>query len=339
MIQINPLLKSIIITLIDLLIPKKVNSIGRPVKCDEKTYIDAIFYVLTSGIGWNYIRGYPVTGDAIRKKFIYWSSYNIFKYAYVILVNIYLEFNINVDKLFLDASHIKNIFGKDCVGKNVYDRFRKSTKLSIITDVEGIPISMAVGPGNTHDSKMIKDTLKLFDDIDVTYYDTQYLIADKGYYGSNISEMICNEYKMILVTPDKRTTEEINERKLKVKQINKLNKEIIKETDKLKKYNSNKIVNNINNLVSKKKVIKNRIKKLKQKHKELNKKKRGRKTDKYKLLKDRYVVERTFSWFKKYNRLLNRKDRYISSFESFIFIGASNIVSNKLLDIYDDIHL
>ena len=323
--------------MIDLTIKKKTCLIGRPVKCTDAEYIDAIYYTLRTGTSWNYVRGYPVTGDTIRKKFIEWSSHGIFKNAYIIMVNIYLEFNIDIDKIFLDASHIKNLFGVDSVGVNVYDRFRKSTKLSIITNNDGIPISIDIKPGNVHDSKMIQNTLKLFDNIQISYYDTQYLIADKGYYGNNISKLVADEYKLKLITPDKRSTEEINTYREKINEIKQIDKKIISETNKLKNIKNNihnRIIDNINKLNNKRKLINNKIKELKLKRKNLNKKKRGRKTDKERLLRDRYVVERTFSWFKKYYRLSLRKDKYVSNFESFVFIGASNIISNKILDIY-----
>jgi transposase len=47
-------------------------------------------------------------------------------------------------------------------------------------------------------------------------------------------------------------------------------------------------------------------------------------------LKNRYIVERTFSWFKKYQRLCRRKDKLKVNFESFIFFGATNITANKI---------
>lgn len=341
---ISKLLKNILLELIDLIIPKKTTNVGRPPLCSMEIYIDAIFHVLTTGIGWNYIRGYPVSGDAVRKKFIFLASYNIFKYAYIILVNIYMELFGSIDKLYLDASHIKNLLGHDCIGKNIYDRFKNSTKLSILTDIEGIPISITINKGNIHDSQLIVDTLKLFDDMDITFYHTQYIIADKGYFGNAISETIATQYKLLLITPDRRTTEEINEHKSKLKEISKIDKQIIKNTEKINEIKKNiidtiKIKENINKLIKRKKTIMETIKKLKLRRKQLNKKKRGRKSNKEKLLHGRYVVERTFSWFKKYGRLMHRKDRYLTSFESFVFFGASNIIAKKLLYVYDDVDL
>ena len=57
---------------------------------------------------------------------------------------------------------------------------------------------------------------------------------------------------------------------------------------------------------------------------------RGRKPKHYHKLKNRFVNEHAFAWFKNYGRLFRRKDRLASIFESFIFLGASNIIANKI---------
>lgn len=51
--------------------------------------------------------------------------------------------------------------------------------------------------------------------------------------------------------------------------------------------------------------------------------------DKIKLSK-RHIVENTFSWFKKFKRLILRYDRKIENFKSFVYIGASIIISKKV---------
>lgn len=50
-------------------------------------------------------------------------------------------------------------------------------------------------------------------------------------------------------------------------------------------------------------------------------------------LKDRYIVEHSFGWFKKYQRLARRKDKLKIYFESFVFFGAINITANKIYKI------
>ena len=49
----------------------------------------------------------------------------------------------------------KNIYGKDCVGKNPTDRGRKATKLSVIVDEKGVPHSLHASEGNVSDMKLM----------------------------------------------------------------------------------------------------------------------------------------------------------------------------------------
>jgi hypothetical protein len=60
------------------------------------------------------------------------------------------------------------------------------------------------------------------------------------------------------------------------------------------------------------------------------KKKRGRKSLIEKKLEKRFIVEHSFSWFKKYKRLVLRRDSNYAIFESFVFFGAANIIANKV---------
>jgi hypothetical protein len=94
--------------------------------------------VLKEGIGWNYIRGINITSYGLRKIFNKWNSYNIFNMAYSIILDIYQEYKIDFNDLFIDGSLIKNYMGSELIGKNYYDKFKKANKLSIITDDLGV---------------------------------------------------------------------------------------------------------------------------------------------------------------------------------------------------------
>jgi len=334
--KIDSLHKSIILELVKMKFPTTDTKSGRPIKCSNSDYLDAMFYVLKEGIGWDYLKGFAVKGNTVRQKFKKWSEAGIFKSAWVILVHLYKEFKIDFDDLFVDASHIKNYNGVDMVGKNLYDRFRKSTKLSIITDDIGTPISIKCCPGNVHDIKMVID---LLDNVpfEFDHYHTQYLIADKGYVGKELEKDILKKNYLKLITPTKRTKEQVKKDKERIKKLNSVKRKL---NDKIKKNDmDNKILSKLPKYNRDKKKILENIKKNRRVIKELNKekkrlekkkKKRGRKTLKEKKLLKRFIVEHSFSWFKKYTRLRIRKDKFYTNFESFIFFGASNIVSCKL---------
>ena len=77
-VKINKLFESIVLEVIDYVTPIKNTNRGRPSTYSNKTYLDTIFYVLKEGIGWNYIRGLNITGDAIRKVYNKWVNMNVF---------------------------------------------------------------------------------------------------------------------------------------------------------------------------------------------------------------------------------------------------------------------
>ncbi len=78
-VKINSLFENIALEVINYLFPKKeTNSKGRPQKYTNKRYLKEIFYVLKEGIGWNYIKGINITGDALRKIFKKWSDKKVF---------------------------------------------------------------------------------------------------------------------------------------------------------------------------------------------------------------------------------------------------------------------
>ena len=60
---------------------------------------------------------------------------------------------------------------------------------------------------------------------------------------------------------------------------------------------------------------------------------RGSKPKNHYKLKNRYIVEHTFSWFKHYARLFRRKDKKIKMYESFIYMAASNLIANKITNL------
>ena len=49
--------------------------------------------------------------------------------------------------------------GGDDTGRNPTDRGKKGTKISALTDSTGIPLSIISAPANTHDSKLVDETL------------------------------------------------------------------------------------------------------------------------------------------------------------------------------------
>jgi len=342
-IVINQLLKELVIELVNLEFPERDMRLpGRPRTCSNEQCVEAVFEILKTGIGWEYLKSYPIKGDSIRKRIEDWNNVDIFKKAWLIMVNIHIDYGMPLDDLFIDATHIKNYNGQNVIGRNFYDRFKTSTKMTTIVDNNGIPIGITLGCGNKHDLTFVEEALDSIDIGSFNYMDCQNLIADKGYWSNDVQRNVENKYKLKLITPSMRSREEGKEEKQRIKELNsikhklrvedkKLN-EIINELQTIKDYPIDERKDNRIKMNDKLKEYKLKIKQLKatKRLKERIKKKRGRKSNKDKKLGKRYVVERTMSWFKRYDRLLIRKDKNFSSFEGFVFLGAANIVARSL---------
>jgi len=74
-------------------------------------------------------------------------------------------------------------FGGDKIGRNPTDRGKAGTKISILTDQMGGPLSVVAAGANVHDTKLLADTLDaiILERPRPTPEDPQNLCLDKGY--------------------------------------------------------------------------------------------------------------------------------------------------------------
>ena len=61
-----------------------------------------------------------------------------------------------------DTSYIKNILGRDVVGKNHTDRGRLASKLSTVTDDIGVVLLFHLFPGSKSDQKVLSETFQSY---------------------------------------------------------------------------------------------------------------------------------------------------------------------------------
>jgi transposase len=175
---------------------KKKETRGRKQFFPIYDYLDAIFYVLKSGISWRLycsINNSPYSHTSLYRFYIKLCDLDIFNLVYNRLLKKYrlkrlrsLRLN-EYERLFLDSTMIKNINGRDCIGHNHYDRNRNGTKLNVIIDDNSIPIGHVLVGANTNDSTLITPTIEKIQSL----HRNSYVIADKGY----INEKIRIKYK------------------------------------------------------------------------------------------------------------------------------------------------
>jgi len=98
------------------------------------------------------------------------------------------------------TSFIYSRNGGECV------KFNKCCKLSLITDINGIPFNIGIYGGNIHDSTIFIDQLKSKNivDIDTNNYFKEYFLADSGYDTNEIKLELENLGRIPLIPQNNR---------------------------------------------------------------------------------------------------------------------------------------
>ena len=158
--------------------------IGRPRKFDDVFVFDHIQYVLKTGCQWSAL---VVPGGSYKTIWAYfnrWSKNHVFERAFDDCVKAYKT-------ACPKGRRARNRNG--VVGRNPTDRGRKATKVSLLTDGHGTPLSMCFHRANRHDSKTLGHTLRRAEArIGIRGW-LRSVYADKGYDASSCRE-ICESF-------------------------------------------------------------------------------------------------------------------------------------------------
>lgn len=219
--------------------PNKYNFTHPNQKYSLQCILQSILFILKTGMSLN---DFEIIGK-INKKTLYnhlkfFMENEIFKLAYIEILNKYFKFN-KCQKLkfqSIDSSFIPNQYGIENIGRNKYYKNKKGYKLSLITDVNGIPFSLLVEKGSKNDAKMIDDHLNnLLIVTNSNQYRNhnrykQYLLGDKMYDTKEFREKVTNKGYSCIIDYNKRNTKDVNKiKKLKKKEKYKYKKRIIIE--------------------------------------------------------------------------------------------------------------
>ena len=175
---------------------------GRP-RCLPFPYIlDRILFVLSSGCQWSRLPVSNGSWKTIYHYFSLWSKANLFQHAYDDLLRVYSKIRPKSPIRIVDTSFVKNVFGRQCVGPSPFDRGRKATKVSTITDPTGIPLIFTFHRGNRNDSRTLFHCVskcKFLSSGDKLY-------ADKIYDTSHCREVLSQFQLQNFISKKKHTT-------------------------------------------------------------------------------------------------------------------------------------
>ena len=107
------------------------SSRGRPVSLTFQDAWDSIILILRTGMQWRSLVPKTASYITVFKTMHLWMKSNVFKTAYTNLLRLYRRQR-RTKYYCVDSTHVKNVYGRDCKGRNHADRGRFSTKLSAV---------------------------------------------------------------------------------------------------------------------------------------------------------------------------------------------------------------
>lgn len=141
--------------------------------------IDELLYFFKSGVSWRYLRS-PINSKTLFWHFSRFVKNNIFFKLFKKIVNIFKNNNNNNDNTFLiDSTTIYNKYGINKIGRNKFYKNKKTTKISLMTDINGFPLSILFMKGNYHDNHVFEKHVR--DALVIVPNKNKKIMADKAY--------------------------------------------------------------------------------------------------------------------------------------------------------------
>lgn len=156
---------------------------GRP-RNDDRHMMDAIFYVLRTGIQWKALPRSVGASSSVHDRLQQWQQAGVFRAMWVAGVLAYdRATGIEWTWQALDGAMTKAPLGGSATGPNPTDRAKSGTKRCLLTEGKGVPMAVTVAGANRHDMKMAAATLDatVVERPEPTPDTPQHVSMDKGF--------------------------------------------------------------------------------------------------------------------------------------------------------------
>jgi putative transposase len=160
---------------------KKGKAGRRP--ADNRAILNGIWYVLWTSCQWKAVHKgwFGVCSSVLHQRFQLWQQLGIFEKLMMQMVEFYdKKRHIKWKWQALDSKSCPAPLGGDQTGKNPTDRAKKGSKLHLLVDQRGAPLSLYLSGANAHD-KWFADDLIMVMVVKRPPKRKQHLCADKGY--------------------------------------------------------------------------------------------------------------------------------------------------------------
>lgn len=193
--------------------PERVGP-GRP-RADDRAALNGIWYVLWTGCQWKAIHKnwFGVCSSVIHERFQAWREQGVFEDVLREMVVYYqTEREIGWEWQSIDSKACPAPLGGENTGKNPTDRGKRGSKIHVLVDEKGAPLSLHVTGANEHDKWSADDLIM---SIVVERPDPeqveQHLCADKGYDYDDVHQVVAQEQYVSHVKHRRRRNEPLVE--------------------------------------------------------------------------------------------------------------------------------
>ena len=149
--------------------------------------------------------------------------FNILKNTYIELLKKYFKKcpNRKLKYQYTDTTCISNKYGSKLVKYNGYKKM-KCTKISLITDSNGIPFNVHIANETKCDSKILLDHFYkgMLISKKLNNKNKKFMLADSIYYVNNIKTLLFNNNYISIIPPNKKNTKYVKIEKLTKKEKN-----------------------------------------------------------------------------------------------------------------------
>ena len=118
----------------------------------------AIIFVATSGCTWAPLPPtFGPSGATARRRFAEWTQARVWaKLHRLVLDELGSRGELDWSRCAIDSVNTRALKGEDLTGPNPVDRGKKGSKIHLITDRSGLPLSVAIWGANTHDGQALQ---------------------------------------------------------------------------------------------------------------------------------------------------------------------------------------
>ncbi|MCM9076906.1 IS5 family transposase [Streptomyces sp. NBC_00160] len=127
----------------------------------DRQVLAAIVFVATTGCTWRQLPpGFGPSGPTAHRRFTEWSQARVWgKLHRLVLDELGARGGLDWSRCAIDSVNMRALKG-DLTGPNPVDRGKKRSKIHLITERTGLPLSIGISAANTHDSQGLEPLVR-----------------------------------------------------------------------------------------------------------------------------------------------------------------------------------